>query len=149
MKIADLMTAPPVTAASGTSVRVAANRMDEDDVGSVLVGDEGLLRGVLTDRDLAIRVVAPGLSPEIPAGEAMSSPSATVDVTDSVEAAFRALRTQGARRLPDGHRLAGLVTLVDLLLDVLQRFVDLLRPVSWSMLSEPAGRGGERGAARA
>ncbi len=140
MKVSELMISPPVTVSPGTSVRGAAIKMDEDGVGSVLVADDGRLRGVLTDRDVVVRVVAPGLEPdENTAGELMSAPPVTVDATDSVDAAYQTFRRCGVRRLPvvDGHRLVGVLTVDDLMLDVFQRFADLLGPVAWSMLREP------------
>ena len=140
MRISDLMISPPVTVVPGASVRAAAFRMDEESVGSVLVAEDGALRGVLTDRDVAMRTVAAGLPTETTTvAEVMSAHPVTVDVTDSVDAAYRAFRTSGVRRLPvlDGHRLVGVLTIDDLFLDVFQRFADLLGPVSWSMLQEP------------
>ncbi|MDF3293607.1 CBS domain-containing protein [Streptomyces silvisoli] len=143
MKISDLMISPPVTVAPQASVRAAAFRMDEQSVGSVLVAEDGTLRGVLTDRDVVVRAVAPGLPTDTTTvAELMSTHPVTVDVTDSVDAAYRAFRRSGVRRLPvvDGRRLVGVLTIDDLFLDVFQRFADLLGPVSWSTLQEPPAR---------
>ncbi|WP_269854706.1 CBS domain-containing protein [Streptomyces sp. RPT161] len=143
MKISDLMISPPVTVAPQASVRVAAFRMDEQSVGSVLVAEDGTLRGVLTDRDVVVRAVAPGLPTDTTTvAELMSTHPVTVDVTDSVDTAYRAFRRSGVRRLPvvDGRRLVGVLTIDDLFLDVFQRFADLLGPVSWSTLQEPPAR---------
>ncbi len=143
MKISDLMISPPVTVAPDASVRAAALRMDERSVGSVLVAEDGTLRGVLTDRDVVVRAVAPGLPVDATTvAEVMSAHPVTVDVTDSVDAAYRAFRRSGVRRLPvlDGHRLVGVLTIDDLFLDVFQRFADLLGPVSWSTVQEPPAR---------
>ncbi|MCQ4042309.1 CBS domain-containing protein [Streptantibioticus rubrisoli] len=143
MKISDLMISPPVTVAPQASVRCAALRMHEESVGSVLVAEDGTLRGVLTDRDIVVRAVVAGLPTETTTvAEVMSDHPVTVDVTDSVDAAYRAFRRSGVRRLPvvDGHRLVGVLTIDDLFLDVFQRFADLLGPVSWSTLQEPPAR---------
>lgn len=138
MRISDLMIAPPVTVGSSATVKMAAVRMDEHQVGSVLVADDGALRGVLTDRDVVVRTVAPGLGDATRVSDVMSAPAVTVDVTDSLEEAYHAFRRSGFRRLPvlDGHLLVGVLTVDDLLLDVFQRFADLLGPVAWSMLRE-------------
>lgn len=139
MDISKLMIAPPVTVTPAATVRAAAQRMDEEGVGSLLVVEGGRLRGVLTDRDVVVRALAPGLGEDVTVAEVMSAPAVTVDVTDGVDAAYRAFRRSGFRRLPvvDGHRPVGVLAVDDLLLDVFQRFADLLGPVAWSMLREP------------
>jgi len=138
MRVADLMITPPVTVSPEATARRAARRMDDEAVGCVLVTEDGNLRGIVTDRDLVLRALAAGAEPDIPVSELMSAPAVTVDVTDDIEAAYRAFRRSGVRRLPvlDGHRLVGLLAVDDLFLDVLQRLFDLLGPVSWSALRE-------------
>ncbi|MER5642757.1 CBS domain-containing protein [Kitasatospora sp. NPDC002227] len=138
MRVAELMTTPPVTVVPGAPVRDAARRMAEGRVGCVLVTDRGALRGVLTDRDLVVRWAAAGGDPSVTVGEIMSTPAVTVDADDDLAAAYRAFRRTGVRRLPvvEGARLAGVLTIDDLFLDVLQHLADLLGPVSWSALRE-------------
>src|SRR5690349_6893646 len=59
------MTANPRTLLLGTSVREAARIMEAEDVGSIPVVDrEGILAGVITDRDIVLRVVAAGKEPD-------------------------------------------------------------------------------------
>ncbi|MBM6405347.1 cyclic nucleotide-binding/CBS domain-containing protein [Phycicoccus sp. CSK15P-2] len=103
----------------GTStVREAATRMADEGVSSLLVMDDGRLVGVVTDRDLRTRVLAAGVSPDVPVAEVMTSDP----VTGSVDAlAFEALLQMTARHihhLPlvdrDG-RPVGIVTTTDLL----------------------------------
>ncbi|MGE7434284.1 CBS domain-containing protein [Kitasatospora sp. NPDC001175] len=138
MRVADLMTAPPVTVTPHTTARDAARRMDEEAVGCVLVAEGGTLHGVLTDRDLVVRALARNADPATRVSELMSAPVVTLDTTDDLAAAYRAFRRTGVRRLPvlDGYRLAGVLTIDDLFLDVLQNLADLLGPVSWSALRE-------------
>jgi CBS domain-containing protein len=138
MRVADLMITPPVTVTPQTTARQAALRMDQEAVGCVLVAEKDTLRGVVTDRDLAVRLLATAGEPDTPVSRVMSAPAVTVDVADDVDEAYRAFRRSGVRRLPvlDGDRLVGLLSVDDLLLDVLQRLFDLLGPVSWSALRE-------------
>ncbi|MFI6445676.1 cyclic nucleotide-binding/CBS domain-containing protein [Kitasatospora sp. NPDC050543] len=138
MRVADLMITPPIAVLPGATARQAARRMDDESVGCVLVAEDHTLRGIVTDRDLVVRAVAPGADLEAPVAEFMSAPAVTVDVTDDLAAAYRAFRRTGVRRLPvlDGHRLVGLLAVDDLFLDVLQRLSDLLGPVSFSTLRE-------------
>ena len=64
-KIAEVMTDRPRAIAPETSIREAARLMEEEDVGSLPVVEEGArLVGIVTDRDIAIRAVARGLEPE-------------------------------------------------------------------------------------
>ncbi|MEU9126909.1 CBS domain-containing protein [Kitasatospora sp. NPDC048540] len=138
MRVADLMITPPIAVLPTATVRQAARRMDEEAVGCVLVAEDATLHGVLTDRDLVVRALAPGADPETPVFEFMSAPAVTVDVTDDLETAYRVLRRTGVRRLPvlDGARLVRLLAVDDLFLDVLQRLSDLLGPLSFSALRE-------------
>ncbi|GAA2804550.1 CBS domain-containing protein [Kitasatospora sp. CM 4170] len=144
MRIADTMITPPVTVPPGASARQAARRMETEAVGCVLVAEHDTLHGIVTDRDLALRVLSTGTDPQTPVSEIMSVPVVTVDVADELEAAYRAFRRAGVRRLPilDGDRLVGLLTVDDLFLDVLHRLSDVLGPVSWSALRESNRRPG-------
>ena len=64
-KIAEVMSGRPRAVTPQTSVREAARLMDEEDVGSLPVVDQGArLVGIVTDRDLAVRVIARGSDPE-------------------------------------------------------------------------------------
>ncbi|MFJ1708880.1 cyclic nucleotide-binding/CBS domain-containing protein [Kitasatospora sp. NPDC088346] len=138
MRVADLMITPPIAVRPSATVRQAARRMEEEAVGCVLVADHATLQGILTDRDLVVRALAPGADMETPVSDFMSAPAVTVAATDDLETAYRAFRRTGVRRLPvlDGPRLVGLLAVDDLFLDVLQRLSDLLGPVSFSALRE-------------
>jgi len=104
---------------SGAPVREVAEAMREHTVGCIVVtGDAGEPAGVVTDRDLAIRVVAPGLDPDVTLASAiMSSPAITAQASDPLEQVVATMRTRGVRRIPilsDG-RLSGIVAFDDLL----------------------------------
>jgi uncharacterized protein (DUF2267 family) len=76
--------------------------------------------GIVTDRDLAIRVVGRGLDPNTTTlGEVMSTGVATLTPTDSQSSAIRLMQKRNVRRIPlvEGERFVGVVTLDDLLLD--------------------------------
>ena len=74
-KINEVMTDRPRAVTPQTSVRDAARLMEEEDVGSLPVVEEGVrLVGIVTDRDVTIRVVAGGLDPDsTPVGEVASA----------------------------------------------------------------------------
>jgi CBS domain-containing protein len=63
--VRDAMTANPRTARLGMTVREVARMMEAEDVGSIpVVSSDGILAGVITDRDIVLRVVAAGRDPE-------------------------------------------------------------------------------------
>jgi CBS domain-containing protein len=99
--VRDLMTTDPVTLPSKTAVQEAARRMRADDIGDVLVEDDGQLRGIVTDRDLVVRVLSDGIEPgSITLGEVCSGDLNTVSPDDELAAAVRVLREHAVRRIP-------------------------------------------------
>ncbi|MEU4268972.1 CBS domain-containing protein [Streptomyces sp. NPDC026092] len=139
MKVSEVMSRPAVSVPAGTLLGQAAREMAGYEVGSVLVTEGGTLRGIVTDRDLAVRAVARGWDADERVDSVMTSPVITVDVTDDIHVAYQTFRRSGFRRLPvlDGHRIVGVLTVDDMLIDVFQRLADLLGPIAWSVLEEP------------
>ncbi|MER6038071.1 CBS domain-containing protein [Streptomyces sp. NPDC001835] len=148
MKVAEIMTAPPVCVAPHVCLAEVVRRMTGSAVGSVLVTEDGALRGIVTDRDLALRGMGGGLGVDARADQVMSRDVVTVEAGDDLQSAYRAFRRTGVRRLPvlDGGRAVGVLTIDDLFLDVFRRLADLLGPVAWSVLREPPGPPSETGA---
>ncbi len=97
----------------------AARALENNNIGAVMVKDRGSLVGILTDRDLATRVVGQGRSSTVRVADVMSTPVATLSSADHQIDAIRLMRTRNIRRvaLVDEGRLVGMVTLDDLLLD--------------------------------
>ncbi|MFD4511164.1 cyclic nucleotide-binding/CBS domain-containing protein [Streptomyces sp. NPDC058457] len=141
MKVAEVMTAPPVHVDPGVSLQEVTQWMTERRVGSVLVVKDGELCGIVTDRDLALRGLGGGLAAGSTVDAVMSADVVTVDADDDLRAAYRTFRRAGVRRLPvlDRGRLVGVLTIDDLFLDVFRQLADLLGPVAWSVLQEPPG----------
>lgn len=111
-----MMTASVVTADPATPVREVAALMRERNVGSVVLVRDAAPVGIVTDRDLAVSVLADGRSGEDHAIDHASAPVVTgapgMDVAEAAETLIR----HGVRRLPivDGEQLTGIVTLDDL-----------------------------------
>lgn len=104
----------------GAPVLDAARAVEQNNIGAVIVFERGSVVGILTDRDLAIRVLARGLDPHSTRiKDVMSTPVAVLSVNDSQSDAIKLMRDRNVRRIPivEGDRLAGIVTLDDLLLD--------------------------------
>jgi CBS domain-containing protein len=117
VEIREVMTESVVTATPDAPVRHIAELMRERNVGSVvLVDDSGLPIGFITDRDLAVSVLADGHPGDTPAGGHASSPVVTGAPGMDVTEATKLMVDNGVRRLPivDGDRLTGIVTLDDL-----------------------------------
>ncbi|MGM0578568.1 MAG: CBS domain-containing protein [Myxococcota bacterium] len=109
------------------SARVAAARMTERRVGALVVVDE-LRRpvGIVTDRDLTTRVMAPGRSPdEVRVEEVMTSGVRTVTERTPIEQALGAMRAGPFRRIPvvdDEGKLQGVLGLDDVLALLVEEF---------------------------
>ncbi len=118
MEIREVMTASVVTADPATPVREVAALMRERNVGSVVLVRDGEPVGIVTDRDLALGVLADGRSAEDHAIDHASRPVVTGAPGMDVAAACELLVEHRIRRLPivdsDGSRLTGIVTLDDL-----------------------------------
>ena len=119
------------------SVQVAADRMKAENVGTLLAIDANRKPvGILTDRDIAVRVVAPGLdSRKTKVGQVMSAHPRWVSEGTPIEDAVTTMRGLAVRRLPvvdmDG-RLAGIVSVDDVLELVAEELSNLGRIVGWS-----------------
>jgi uncharacterized protein (DUF2267 family) len=94
--------------------------MERNKIGAVIIQDKGHIAGLVTDRDLVVRVFARGLDPDaISVREIMSGPVMTLTPHDAHDDAIRSMREHGIRRIPlvEDDRAVGMVTLDDLLLD--------------------------------
>jgi CBS domain-containing protein len=100
------------------SAAEAAKQMADQDVGAIPVcSTEGRLTGVVTDRDLAVHVVAQGLDPRSTTiGDIVGrSEVVTIGADDSLEETIRTMKDHAVRRLPviDGDRVVGMVSQAD------------------------------------
>lgn len=120
MTLREIMTPVVETVNSSAPVQEAAKKMAQMDIGFLVVADENEPSGVVTDRDIVLRVVAEGLDPLTPVAEAMTSACEVVEDTMSVDAASTLMKFKQIRRLvirgTDGE-LAGVVSLGDLACD--------------------------------
>jgi CBS domain-containing protein len=119
-RIRDVMTTDPTTLPEDATVADAARRMRDEDIGDVLVVREGELTAILTDRDIAVRVVAEDRAPaETRLGEISSKDMATLSPDDTIADAVRIMRDRALRRIPvvDKGRPVGIVSIGDLALE--------------------------------
>ena len=118
-KVREVMTPRPVALDDDASVVEAARAMRDGDFGSVVVlkGPEGSVCGVVTDRDITIRVVAEGVDPKVVRlGDICEGQVTTVGPDELVDKAAELMRKKAVRRVPvvEGGRLVGIVSLGDL-----------------------------------
>jgi len=122
--IESLAPRPVVTATPDEDVQSVARKMRDGHVGCVVVVEGRRPVGIVTDRDLTLRVLAEYPSgraalASIPVAQVMTIDPATLPEGSGVDAALRAMRSAGTRRLPvvdpDGH-LVGIVSHDDLLI---------------------------------
>jgi CBS domain-containing protein len=119
-RIADVMTPNPLTLPESTLVLEAAEAMRANDIGDVIVTDDrGKLLGIVTDRDVVVRVVAEGRDPRATrVGDIASRDLTSVAPADRIDHAVDLMRTRAIRRLPvvDQERPVGIVSIGDLAL---------------------------------
>jgi CBS domain-containing protein len=116
-QIRDLMTDNPCAIDAEKPVAHAAKMMRDEDVGLAPIVQGERLVGTLTDRDIAIRVVAEGRDPESTAvREVASTDLVTIDPTQSLDEALRLMAQHQVRRLPvveEDGRLVGVLAQAD------------------------------------
>ena len=123
MKAQDIMSKNPATVTPTTRVRQAALLMKKEDVGVVPVVEEGgrKLVGMLTDRDIAIRLVADGKNPdECEVRDVMSANPKTARADDDVSRVMDLMGREQVRRVPivdDRGSLVGIVAQADVVLE--------------------------------
>ena len=137
MKVGKLLRRTPATISPATPCSAAARQMRDGRMGSLVVVQGGEPIGMLTDRDLVVRVVAQGLDPEkVPVRDAMSErPIFVTEGQDAVDV-LRLMRDLEVRRVPvidERRALVGVVSLDDLLValaDELAAVAELVRKES-------------------
>ena len=113
----EIMTPDPTCVGASDTVDTAARRMAELGVGSLpICGDDNRLKGMLTDRDIVVKVLAAGKSPaETTVGELAQGKPVTIGADDDAEEILKTMSEHQIRRLPviDGHDLVGIVAIAD------------------------------------
>jgi len=123
MKVRELMTTELVTVRPLTAVSESARLMRDADIGDVLVTEDDRLVGILTDRDIAVRVVAEGMDcTKALSGDVMSVDLITGMPDWDVDDAADIMAEEQIRRLPivqDG-RLIGIISLGDIATQIME-----------------------------
>jgi CBS domain-containing protein len=116
--IRDVMTSDPCAIDADKSVAYAAKMMREEDVGLAPIVEGDKLVGMLTDRDITIRVVAEGRNPDqVKVSEVASKQVVTIDPQQDLDEALRIMAKHQVRRLPvveEDGKLVGVVAQADI-----------------------------------
>ncbi len=116
-KIRDVMTSNPRTVEPSTTVQEAARLMRDEDVGPIPIVENGSVTGMVTDRDIVVRIVADGKdASSTTVGDIASRDLVTVDPEQTLDEATRLMAQHQVRRLPvceEDGRLVGIVAQAD------------------------------------
>ncbi|HYO14641.1 MAG TPA: CBS domain-containing protein [Thermoanaerobaculia bacterium] len=118
--VRDIMTENPAVCTPETTARDAARMMEENDCGSLPVvetRDSMKLIGIVTDRDLALRILGRGQNPDTRILEAMTRNVAAVRRDDNLDEVERLMAEQQVRRIPvvdEDGRILGIIAQADL-----------------------------------
>ncbi|MEF8814719.1 MAG: CBS domain-containing protein [Halovenus sp.] len=133
MPIEDLARSDAVTAAPETPVAELAATLDEENVGSVVITNDESPVGIVTDRDLTVRVLGKGIDPaDQTAEDVMTDELRTAEPDAGFYDAATLMADHGIRRLPicEGDTLVGIITaddITELLADEQQQLGDIIR----------------------
>lgn len=118
MKVSEVMSRAVDPVDPSATVQDAATQMAELDVGAVVIGSADKIEGILTDRDIILRVVVDGRNPaEVLVRDVMSATVFSCAASDPIEAVFAQMREKQIRRMPvydEEGAAIGIVTLSDL-----------------------------------
>jgi CBS domain-containing protein len=115
--VEQIMTSNPRTVKADDTIRDAASVMRDNDIGDVIVVEDGQVTGILTDRDIVVRAVAEGRDADsTEVSEVCTTGIESLEPDASVDDALRSMRENDIRRLPvvKNGRPVGIVSLGDL-----------------------------------
>jgi CBS domain-containing protein len=114
----DIMSQDADCVQESQSILDAAKELADRDVGAMpICGDDERLKGMLTDRDIVVKVLAQGKDPSsTKVSEIAQGKPVTIGADDSIEEALRTMSEHKVRRLPviDGHDLVGIISQADI-----------------------------------
>jgi CBS domain-containing protein len=143
MRVQDVMTKDPVSVTPGATIREAAQIMKRDNIGVVPVIDASeskRLVGIVTDRDIAIRIVADGRDGATRVSEVMStSRLATCTPDDDVDDVMEAMASEQVRRIPIVDARGSLVGIVAQA-DIVRKADDGKAERTVEEISRPSGK---------
>ena len=133
-KARDVMSPDVTCIGESESLLDASKRLAELNVGSMpICGEDNRLKGMLTDRDIVVKVLAQGDDPSSVKAGALGGETVTIGADDSIEEALRTMIDHKVRRLPviDGQDLVGIISQADIATNLdEERVGDLVEAIS-------------------
>lgn len=114
--VSELMTPHPTVVEVTDTLRAVAQTMATQDIGSLVVAEEGAVVGIVTDRDLVVRGLAEGIGLDAPVGQLATTDPLTVGPDDDLADVVRIMREQAVRRVPvvENGQAVGVLSIGDL-----------------------------------
>jgi CBS domain-containing protein len=114
--VRDLVKGEPVTVEASGTVQDAAKLMADNDIGNVLVVENNEVQGIVTDRDIVVRVIAKGDGADASVREAATTDVETIEPDASIDDAIQKMEQGNVRRLPvvEDGKPVGVISLGDL-----------------------------------
>ncbi|MCY9392085.1 CBS domain-containing protein [Bacillus haynesii] len=114
--ISNAMSRQVATISSNQTVQEAAELMSRHNIGAIPVVDQGVLKGMITDRDITLRTTAEGQDEQTPVSNVMTTNVVSGNPNMSLEEASQLMAQSQIRRLPivDNNHLVGILALGDL-----------------------------------
>lgn len=114
--VRDVMKKNVISIDSSMNIQDAAKMMDDASIGAIVVLENGVVVGIITERDMTRRVIAKGKQYTIGVKEVMSSPVVVVNPDDSVWEAAQLMKTRRIHRMPavQNSMLVGMITTSDI-----------------------------------
>lgn len=116
MTIANVMTKSVISVDASITVNEAAKMMEDAKVGAVIVMENNIPVGIITDRDFAVKIVAHAYQISTPVKQIMSSPLFSINSNESVRVAADLMHDRGIRKLPviENDKIIGMITASDI-----------------------------------
>ena len=117
MKVSERMTKEPVTVEASATAKEVAEKMRSENIGTVLVEENGRLKGIATDRQIATKVVAAGKDPsKTRVSEFMTENPVTARPDMEMEDVTKIMGEMGFRRIPivENERTVGIISAADI-----------------------------------
>lgn len=114
--VTEIMTRALISVNPQTTVFQIAKMMDQGGIGAIIVKDNEIPIGIVTDRDFAIKVASNSMPLDTPVENIMSSPLITISNTASISSAAEMMSTKKIRKLAvsDSGKIVGIITSTDL-----------------------------------
>jgi len=126
--VVDAMTRMVIKVSPGASIKDCAKLMEKEEIGSLLVHEKDILKGIITEQDVVRRVVSHGLdTSKTTVKEVMESRLVTIEPQEDLYDALVKMRDANVRHLPvvDKGKIAGILTIKDVL-KVEPQLIDLI-----------------------